>query len=245
MTNTWTKYQTILRYGKAKVTIDFYVDKDGAITDMIFDVREIFEKFKDKKDNVVKNKKTGETVFINDYDIVERLSLYSRDRYFKCRNYKHGYENGEDDDEFMALGISLIGYNNVNFNKYTPWASVLFEFYEALDRALGFEGKEKKNTINRLMVDKIAPKLPFAFWLITFAVNLFCLGGLLLIILGIAKVIPTWAGWVFGLLVFLPSLFLSISLDYQLIITPKEYRNNSGDMEKHYKAPTESAFTFN
>ena len=245
VTDTWAKYQTIWRYGKAKLVIDLYVDPNGAITDMVFDVRDIFDAYKDKKENVIFNAKTHEVAFINYADIVENLNDYSKDHYFKIRDYKHGYEEdvAEDEDEpFLAMGISLVDYYNDGFNKYTPWAAVMFEFLEALDEALGFEGKEKKNRITRQEVDKRAARLPVGYWVITFLIDLLFVGAILLIVLGIIGKIPAWCGWVFGILLALPTLPFGIVFTKELWDVPKQYKTNTGDMEKKCIEPTKSAF---
>lgn len=232
VTEEQSVYLGSIRYGKSRVYFNVYVDKKGAISDMIFDLRNVYEVYKGQ------NVKTGEMVFINDVDIHERLHEFSNDHYF-CGEYDSGFK---DDKPYFALGISLVGYRNDKFNKYTPWAGAIYEVLEALDKAYGFEGKDKKNKIKREDVDKTANSFPIPYYAITALFYIVGIIGLALIVSAIAKRINGAVGWIFGIICIIVFLWFGLICTFTPITHKKEYFNNSGDLEKHFFEAEKSIF---
>ncbi|MGN0803957.1 MAG: hypothetical protein ACI4MS_01055 [Candidatus Coproplasma sp.] len=223
-----------VRYGKSYVYFNAYVDSKGAISDLIFDLRNVYEVYKGT------NVKTGKLVFMDEIDIHKSLRAYSNDRgYFGVNDYESGDKN---DKPYFALGISLVGYRNGKFNKYTPWAGAIYEVLEALDKAYGFEGKDKKNRIKREDVDKEANRTGAFFYFITGLAYLAGIAGVVLILLGIFKKISPVLGWIVGVIGIIIFLLIGLNFTMFAIRHKKEYYNNSGDLEKNFSEAKESMF---
>lgn len=222
-----------MKYGKADLYFDAYIEESGAVNTMVFDFREVFDKYVAKK--VVEKHESDYEDFV--YEVLRQAKF---DPEYVClfSNYKGGLIN--DDERYAAFGISLVGYTSEEFNLFTPWAGVLNEILNAIDAVLGFKGNDKKNKLTRQAVDKAAAKYP------TFSIILIALG-YLAIIGGIVLLIvnKSWAPflkWLLGIVLILVGLFCGPILNCSMAAYNKSYYKNSEDAMKRFHVAEKKMF---
>lgn len=222
-----------MKYGKARLYIDAYIDENGAITAMVFDFRDIFDKYVAKKTV----EKHGDDYVDYVYDVLRQAKFEPQ---YVCllNNYKGGIQG--DEELYETFGISLVGYKNENFNLFTPWAGVLNEVLNALDAVNGFAGDDKKNKLTRKDVDDAAVKYPLMFWVIILLGYLAIIGGIVLIVVN-----KTWAPflkWLVGIVLVIGGLLFGPLEHFFSRSNTKDYYKNSGDIMKKFHKPEKKRF---
>lgn len=222
-----------MRYGKAILYLDVYVEGNGAINTMVFDFRDIFDKYVAKK--AVEKHGSDYEDFV--YKILRQANF---DPKYVClfSNYKGGIEN--DEEKYSAFGISLVGYKDDRFNLFTPWAGILSDVLDALDAVNGFVGDAKKNKITRKDVDEAAVKSPLRLWLLIILGYLAIIGGLALIIFN-----NNWwpfVKWLVGIALIIGGLIFGPCVHWATVSGKKDYYNNSGDALKNFHRPEKKMF---
>ncbi|MCH5180493.1 MAG: DUF308 domain-containing protein [Erysipelotrichales bacterium] len=222
-----------MKYGKARLYFDVHLDENGAVNTMVFDFRNIFDKFIAKKSV----EKHG-----SDYEEFVYKVLYKTK--FSLRNVClfRNYEGGivGDNEKYPAFGISLVDYTNDKFNLFTPWAGVLNEVLDALDAVNGFVGDNKKNKLTRKDIDEGAVKSPLMGIMLIVAGYLAIVGGLALIIIN-KSWIPFFK-WVVGIILILAGLFFGPCIHLVTRTEKKEYYSNSGDSLKNFHKADKKMF---
>lgn len=222
-----------MKYGKATLYFDVYVETNGAINTMVFDFRDIFDKYVAKKTV----EKHGSDYVDYVYDVLNQAKFEPQ---YVCliNNYKGGIQ--DDEELYDTFGISLVGYKNENFNLFTPWAGVLNEILNALDAVNGFVDKDKKNKLTRKDVDAAAVKYPLLFWIMVLLGYLSIIGGIALIVVN-----KTWAPflkWLVGIVLVIGGLLFG-PLEHSVVRSKaKEYYNNSGEIIKKFHRPEKKRF---
>jgi len=221
-----------MRYGKSNLYFEAYIDEKGAVNTMVFNFREIFDKYVAKK----AVEKHGDDYEDFVYKVL-RQANFAPDYVCLFSNYKGGFI---DDEEYPAFGISLVGYKNEEFNLITPWAGVLNEVLNAIDEVLGFKGNDKKNKLTRQAVDKAAVKYPMMGVLAIALGYLAIIGGIILLIVN-----KSWAPflkWLLGIVLILAGLFFGPMIHLSVISDKKGYYSNSGDIMKKFHVTEKKMF---
>lgn len=197
-------------YGKAKIKACYlYADK-AAITDVLFDLRDVYEKY---------GKDWGSySAFLN----VVQVTLPSYYRRIE------GWVFTDETDKVEALARPVAGMTTQPFNKYCVWALAVKEICEAIDKA----NKLSYCTITPEEVDGCIVKANKKSYNIFIGVAALGLAlGITLIILSILGTINKVAGWIFGVLFTVVFLFLFITWIIGRKETIQNYLQNKADNE--------------
>lgn len=222
-----------IKYGRARLSFDFYVENNGAVNTLVFDFRDIYDRIVAHAKNQDHTEGSDCEAFV--YDVLKQAGF---DNHYVCLFENYQDKLSIDKDEYSTFGISLINYEDNRFNKFTPWAGVLFKVLEALDAVNGFTGTKKLNKLTREEVDKCAKKLPFRFWLIMIA-------GYALILVGLIMLFsswPAWLKWILGIILIIIGLICGPNFTWFAVSNRKEYENNSGDLLKKFHKPSKKIF---
>ncbi len=217
----------VMGYGKARLYLDVHVEKNGAINTMVFDFRDIFDKYITKTKEIVKEHGEDYEEFVFK---VLRQANFDPKNVCLFSNYKGGIE--DDEEKYPAFGISLVGYTNPKFNTFTPWAGVLDEVLNALDAVNGFVDKDKKNRLTKKDVDAAAIKFPVKGWIMIGLGYAAIVGGLALVIFN--RSWPAFLRWIVAIILILLGSFFGPMIHLSVHSDKKNYYNNSGDLLKKF-----------
>lgn len=222
-----------IKYGTARLYMDVYIEKTGAINTMVFDFREIF-------DHVVVNDGKQDHGQGSDfesfiYDIITQSGFDGRNLCL-FNGYQDQLSEDKDKEKYCALGVCLIDYEDPEFNPVTPWASVLNKILNALDVING----EKLNKLVKQDVDKAGTYYAFSYWMIMIAGYVAILGGILLIALN--KSWPAFINWILGIVLILAGLLCGPNFTWFIFRHNKEYRTTTGDVLKEFIKPEKQIF---
>ena len=225
----------VMKYGKARIYINAYVEESGAVNTLVFDLREVFDK-------IVVNQENQDHGTDSDYEqwLYNVFKIAHFDKHNLC--LFEDYQGGiiDDDEYFSAIGVCLIDYFDTTFNAFTPWASVVNKVLNALDTINGFEGKNKLNRLTKKDVDAAAISYPMIFWIVIALGFVAIIGGILLIALNSAW--PAVVNWILGIIMILAGLFFGPMMIWTYKTDVKEYNTNSGDALKKAIKPSKHLF---
>ena len=109
------------RYGNAKFRIYYLYDENYGITDMLFDLRKVYDKYGKSKGSY--------------HDFLASINSVAKKTYFSCE-----WKN-VDDVNFEALGIALC-YDENNGKPLAHFGDILVDLKNAIDSALGLSNNE-------------------------------------------------------------------------------------------------------
>ena len=115
------------RYGKAEIQVYYLYDENYGISDMLFDLRDVYEKYGGSKSDL--------------HSFLVSVNAASKKTYFSC-DWK-----SIEEENFEALGIALCTDQN-NGKPLAHFGDILVDLKNALDRALG-------QNVNDLTLDKV------------------------------------------------------------------------------------------
>ncbi len=224
-----------MRYGKARLFFDIYVENNGAINTIVFDLREIYDRIVAKADN--QDHKEGSDCEQYVYQVLKKAGF---DNHYVCLFESYNDLLSQDKDEYSTFGISLINYEDDNFNKFTPWASVLYKVLEAIDAVNGYSGSQKLNKLKKDDVDRAACKMPPIFLAVMIGGYVLMIGAILLIALN--KAWPGAVNWILGIILIIAGLICGPNFTWFAIRNKKEYNTNSGDLLNNFHKPVKKIF---